>query len=194
MNASTSPIKIYLPRDAAALALGADRVAQAIAETARSRGIEIDLVRNGSRGMFWLEPLIEVATPKGRIAYAPVKAADVTSLFDADFLYGGAHALRLGAVEDLAWFKQQQRLCFARVGITDPLSVEDYLAHGGYRGLKNALALSGADIVKIVTDSGLRGRGGAAFPTGIKWKTVLDASSAARAARDAAGSSESQIP
>ncbi|MBN8884402.1 MAG: formate dehydrogenase [Rudaea sp.] len=194
MNASTSPIKIYLPRDAAALALGADRVAQAIAETARSRGIEIDLVRNGSRGMFWLEPLIEVATPKGRIAYAPVKAADVTSLFDADFLYGGAHALRLGAVEDLAWFKQQQRLCFARVGITDPLSVEDYLAHGGYRGLKNALALSGADIVKIVTDSGLRGRGGAAFPTGIKWKTVLDASSAARAALDAAGSSESQIP
>ena len=170
-----SGVKIFVPRDATALALGAETVARAIADTAQARGIDIDLVRNGSRGMFWLEPLIEVATPNGRIAYGPVKSADVASLFNVDFLHGGAHALRLGAVEDIAWFKQQERLCFARVGVTDPLSVADYIAHGGYRGLRNALMMSGADIIKAVTDSGLRGRGGAAFPTGIKWNTVLAA-------------------
>ena len=168
-----SAAKVFVPRDATALALGAETVARAIADTARTRGIDIDIVRNGSRGMFWLEPLIEVATPSGRIAYGPVKAADVAGLFDADFLHGGPHALRLGAVEDIAWFKQQERLCFERVGVTDPLGVADYIAHGGYRGLRNALAMSGANIVKAVTDSGLRGRGGAAFPTGIKWNTVL---------------------
>jgi len=173
-----SPVKVFVPRDATALALGAETVARAIAHTGRARGIDIDVVRNGSRGMFWLEPLIEVATPNGRVAFGPVKAADVANLFDADFLHGGAHALRLGAVEDIAWFKQQERLCFARVGVTDPLSVADYIAHGGYRGLRNALAMSGADIVKAVTDSGLRGRGGAAFPTGIKWNTVLGAKGA----------------
>ena len=168
-----SAVKIYVPRDATALALGADGVARAIVDAAQRRGSEIELVRNGSRGLFWLEPLVEVATPAGRVAYGPVKASDVASLFDADFLRGGAHALRIGAIEEVAWFKQQERLSFARVGLTDPLSVEDYIAHGGYRGLQNALAMSGADIVKAVTDSGLRGRGGAAFPTGIKWNTVL---------------------
>jgi formate dehydrogenase iron-sulfur subunit len=173
-----SAVKVFVPRDATALALGAETVVHAIAHTGRARGIDIDIVRNGSRGMFWLEPLIEVATPNGRIAYGPVKAADVANLFDADFLHGGAHALRLGSVEDIAWFKQQERLCFARVGVTDPLSVADYIAHGGYRGLRNALTMSGADIVKAATDSGLRGRGGAAFPTGIKWNTVLGAEGA----------------
>ena len=178
-----SGVRIYVPGDAAALALGADRVARAIVEAARHRGIDVELVRNGSRGLFWLEPLVEVVAQGGRIAYGPVEAGDVVGLFDADFLRGGAHALRLGPVEDIAWFKQQDRLCFARVGVTDPLSVDDYVAHGGYRGLRNALAMGGADIVKSVTDSGLRGRGGAAFPTGIKWKTVLDAPGTAQPER-----------
>jgi formate dehydrogenase iron-sulfur subunit len=100
---------------------------------------------------------------------------DVASLFDADFVNGGAHPLNLGLTDEIAWLKKQERLTFARVGITNPVSVEDYVAHDGYKGLKNALAKSGADIVKEVTDSGLRGRGGAAFPTGIKWNTVLNA-------------------
>jgi formate dehydrogenase iron-sulfur subunit len=173
-----SRVKIYVPRDATAMALGADGIARAIAETARDRGVEIELVRNGSHGLFWLEPLVEVVTMGGRIAYGPVKAGDVAGLFDADFLHGGAHVLRLGAVKDQAWFKNQDRLCFARVGLTDPLSVDDYAAHGGYRGLEHALAMTGSDIVTTVTNSGLRGRGGAAFPTGIKWKTVFDAPSA----------------
>ena len=170
-----SGVKIFVPRDATALALGAEATARAIVDEAKQRGIEIELVRNGSRGMFWLEPLVEVATPAGRIAYGPVKAADVAALFDANFVQGEAHALRVGAVGDQPWFKNQQRLCFARVGVTDPLSVDDYVAHGGHAGLRNALAMSGVDIVKAVTDSGLRGRGGAAFPTGIKWNTVLGA-------------------
>ena len=170
-----SGVKIFVPRDATALALGAEATARAIVDEAKQRGIEIELVRNGSRGMFWLEPLVEVATPAGRIAYGPVKAADVAALFDANFVQGEVHALRVGAVGDQPWFKNQQRLCFARVGVTDPLSVDDYVAHGGQAGLRNALAMSGVDIVKAVTDSGLRGRGGAAFPTGIKWNTVLGA-------------------
>ena len=166
-------VKVYVPRDSSALSLGANRTAKAIQAEAQKRGIEIELIRNGSRGLFWLEPFVEVATEKGRVAFAPVQPKDVASLFDADFLNGGAHALNLGLAENLEWLKKQQRLTFARVGITDPVSLQDYEVHDGYKGLKNALKLSGAEIVKTVTDSGLRGRGGAAFPTGIKWNTVL---------------------
>ncbi|HEY0230079.1 MAG TPA: NADH-ubiquinone oxidoreductase-F iron-sulfur binding region domain-containing protein [Dokdonella sp.] len=171
-------LKIYVSRDATALALGADATAQAIAAEAARRGVAIELVRNGSRGMFWVEPLVEVATPAGRVAYGPVSATDVAALFDAGFGNGAAHALKLGLTEEIPYFKKQERLTFARVGLADPLSVADYVAHGGYAGLENALAMSGADIVAAVTESGLRGRGGAAFPTGIKWKTVLGVESA----------------
>ena len=173
-------VKVYVPRDSSALSLGADRTAKAIAAEAAKRGIEIQLIRNGSRGLFWLEPFVEVATSSGRVAFAPVQPKDVASLFDADFLNAlsskaKSHPLNLGLTEDLTWLKKQQRLTFARVGITDPVSLDDYIAHDGYKGLANALKLSGAEIVKTVTDSGLRGRGGAAFPTGIKWNTVLGA-------------------
>lgn len=168
-------VTIYVPRDSSALSLGAHQVAANIQAEATKRGVDITLVRNGSRGLFWLETMVEVATPKGRVAYGPVMAKDVVSLFDAEFVNGGAHPLNLGLTDEIEWLKKQERLTFARVGITDPVSVEDYVAHDGYKGLKNALAKSGADIVKEVTDSGLRGRGGAAFPTGIKWNTVLNA-------------------
>jgi formate dehydrogenase iron-sulfur subunit len=167
-------IKVYVPRDSSALSLGANQVAMTIVVEAAKRGANIQLVRNGSRGMFWLETLVEVATLEGRVAYGPVIPEDVPSLFDNNFLYGGEHQLRLGLTEEIPFLKNQERLTFARVGITDPVSLEDYLAHDGYRGLRNALNMSGADIVKQVTDSGLRGRGGAAFPTGIKWNTVLN--------------------
>lgn len=170
-------IIIYVPCDSSAVSLGADRVAVAIAKEAATRGIDITLIRNGSRGMYWLEPLVEVATDQGRIAYGPVQPGDVSSLFDADFTLGKAHALCLGLTEEIDYFKKQQRLTFARIGKTDPLSLTDYIDNDGYRGLKNALALTQADIVKEVTDSGLRGRGGAAFPTGIKWNTVLNTAS-----------------
>lgn len=166
---------VYVPRDASALSLGAEAVAVAIATEAQRRGVDVHIVRNGSRGLFWLEPLVEVATSEGRIAYGPVQVEDVAALFDADFLHGGAHALALGLTESIDYLKNQQRLTFARVGIVDPRSLDDYVAHGGYRGLEAALRMSGAEIVQTVTDSGLRGRGGAAFPTGIKWKTCLDA-------------------
>lgn len=166
--------KIYIPRDSSALSMGADKVAFEIAKEAAKRQLPIEIVRNGSRGLYWLETMVEVATPQGRVAYGPVKTKEVASLFDADFLTGASkHALSLGPTEEIPYLKKQQRLTFARVGITDPVSLEDYLAHDGYNGLKNALKMSGADIVKAVTDSGLRGRGGAAFPTGIKWNTVL---------------------
>jgi formate dehydrogenase iron-sulfur subunit len=171
-------VKVYVPRDATALALGAEGVAKAVAMQAEARGEAVTLVRNGSRGLFWLEPLVEVETPAGRIAYGPVKASDVPGLFDAGLLRGGQHALSLGLTDEIPYLKRQERLTFARVGVTDPLSLDDYLAHGGYRGLRNALALAPAEVVKAVTDSGLRGRGGAAFPAGIKWQTVLKTESA----------------
>ncbi len=167
-------VTVYVPCDSAALSLGADRVAAAVAKETEQRGIAIKLIRNGSRGLFWLEPLIEVETANGRIAYGPVQVKDIAGLFDAGFLTGCNHPLALGLTDELTYLKKQQRLTFARVGITDPASLDDYIAHDGYRGLKNALAMTGADIVKQVTDSGLRGRGGAAFPTGIKWNTVLN--------------------
>jgi formate dehydrogenase iron-sulfur subunit len=168
-------VTIFVPRDAAALSLGAEDVARAIAEEAAARRIDVAIVRNGTRGMVWLEPLVEVSLSHGRVGYGPVTAADVRGLFDADFLKGGKHPLSVGLVEEIPYFKKQERLTFARVGLTDPTSLDDYLANQGYQGLMRALSLSSADIIKEVTDSGLRGRGGAAFPTGIKWKTVADA-------------------
>ena len=163
--------RIYVPKDATALSLGADDVVAALLKTAGER---IEIVRNGSRGLLWLEPLIEVVTPAGRVAYGPVAADDVPALLAAGVLTGGDHPLRHGDIEQHPYLVNQQRVTFARVGIVDPASIEDYAAHGGYQGLAKALAMAPADIVKTVTDSGLRGRGGAAFPTGIKWKTVLD--------------------
>jgi formate dehydrogenase iron-sulfur subunit len=168
-------IKIYVPRDSAALAVGADEVARTIAKEAAAKKIGIEIIRTSSRGMFWLEPFVEVDTPKGRVGFGPVRPGDVKGLFKAGFHEGKKHRLGHGAVDALPYLKNQERLTFARAGITDPLSIADYRAHGGFEGLAKALRLSGADVVKEVTDSGLRGRGGAAFPTGIKWKTVHDA-------------------
>ncbi|MBF0264109.1 MAG: NADH-quinone oxidoreductase subunit NuoF [Gammaproteobacteria bacterium] len=174
-------IKVFVPRDSTALSLGANRTAKAIQAEADKRGVEIVLIRNGSRGLFWLEPFVEVETEQGRVAFAPVKPKDVSSLFDANFTdalsnTAKEHSLYLGLVKELKWLKKQHRLTFARAGISDPVSLDDYIELDGYKGLKNALTMSSEDIVKAVTDSGLRGRGGAAFPTGIKWNTVLGAS------------------
>jgi len=168
-------VKLYIPRDAAALSVGADRVTRAIEAEAKKRGVSLHIIRNGSRGMLWLEPLVEVETAKGRVAFGPVTPKEVASLFEADFLSGGAHPLNLGLTEEIPFLKNQERLTFALVGVIDPLSLEDYIAHGGFSGLKKAVSMTGAEIVQEVSDSGLRGRGGAGFPTGIKWKTVLGA-------------------
>ncbi|ADU39340.1 formate dehydrogenase beta subunit [Variovorax paradoxus] len=167
-------LTIYVPRDSAALAVGAERVAERIAQEAAIRGVSFGMVRNGSRGLFWLEPMVEVSTPAGRVAYGPVTIDDVADLFDAGFAEGAqTHPLSLGLTDEIPYLKKQERLTFARMGITDPVSVADYEAHEGYAGLRRALGLKPEEVVQQVLDSGLRGRGGAAFPAGIKWKTVM---------------------
>jgi formate dehydrogenase iron-sulfur subunit len=164
-------MKIWVPLDSAAVALGADEVAAAVLAEATRRGLDVVLVRNGSRGMVWLEPLVEVEVAGLRHGFGPMTVADVPALFDGL----AAHPRALGPVEDLAWMKAQTRLTFARVGVIDPLSLDEYRAHGGLAGLERAKGMTRAEIVAEVTESGLRGRGGAGFPTGIKWKTVSEA-------------------
>ncbi|MYM56244.1 formate dehydrogenase beta subunit [Thalassovita mangrovi] len=162
-------MKIWVPMDSAAKALGADDVAEAIGVQAAARGIEIELIRNGSRGMVWLEPLVEVEIDGVRHGFGPALPSDAAAILD------GSSAKALGPVDDLDWMQRQTRLTFARCGVIDPLSLDDFEAHGGLTGLRRAIAMSGAEIVQEVTASGLRGRGGAGFPTGIKWNTVLQA-------------------
>jgi formate dehydrogenase iron-sulfur subunit len=167
--------RLFVPRETTALAVGADEVAAALAQQCGERGIAVELVRNGSRGLCWLEPLVEVETARGRVAYGPVAVEDLPALLDAGLAEGAPdHPLYLGLTEDIPYLRGQQRLTFERIGLTDPLSLDDYRAHGGFRGLAAALELAPAAIVEVITASGLRGRGGAAFPTGIKWRTVLD--------------------
>ena len=168
-------LRVYVPRDTTALALGADAVAEAIRQrAAQSRG-DVELVRNGSRGMFWLEPLVEVEMDGARIAFGPVDAAEVPALIDSLPADPALHPRYLGPVAEIPWLRDQRRETFARAGVGDPLSLALYRALGGFAGLERALELSPQEIVEEVTASGLRGRGGAAFPAGIKWRTVLEA-------------------
>jgi formate dehydrogenase iron-sulfur subunit len=167
-------LRVYVPCDAGALAVGADAVAAALQKAARERSVSFDVVRTGSRGLYWLEPLVELSTPGGRIGFGPVAVEEAASVLAA-MLGEAEHPRRLGPVEEISWLKRQTRLTFARCGIIDPLSLADYRAHGGVAGLERALWAEPQAIIDELTNSGLRGRGGAGFPTGIKWRTVAQA-------------------
>jgi formate dehydrogenase iron-sulfur subunit len=173
--------RIFIPGDAGALAVGADEVADALRQAAVARHHAIEIVRTGSRGLYWLEPLIEVATPAGRLAFGPVTATDAAGVLDTALAEAGArreagaHPLAHGIADDIPWLKRQTRLTFARCGVVDPRSIADYRALGGLAGLERALSLGPAGIIEELVQSGLRGRGGAGFPTGIKWRTVAQA-------------------
>lgn len=180
--------RVYVPSDTAAASVGADDVAAAVQEwAARHVDAELQLVRNGSRGAAWLEPLVEIDTAKGRVGFSRLSSADVPALLDllhaerdSQDLPGQSHAHCIGLVEDHPWFRMQRRLMFSRVGRIDPLSLDEYRDTGGLLGLQRALQLEQPAIVQEVIDSGLRGRGGAAFPTGIKWRTVQQTTAATR--------------
>jgi formate dehydrogenase iron-sulfur subunit len=162
-----TPRRIFVPWDAAALSVGAQEVYDAIGAEVARRGLEVQVVRTGSRGLFWLEPLVELETAEGRLGFGSLTPRDVPALFD-----DAAHPKALGRVDDIPWLAAQQRLTFARCGVIDPLDLTDYEAHGGLKGLRRALEMAPGDIVEAVVASGLRGRGGAGFPAGIKWRTV----------------------
>lgn len=172
-----SKIKIYIPKDSSALSVGADLVAHELDRQAQAKGLDLEIIRNGSRGMLWLEPLLEVALEGGRVAYGPVTLDDLPSLFEAKFWEGGDHSLGLGLSEEIDFLKKQERLTFKRCGVIDPLNLDEYCEDGGFEGLSNALKMNCANVCHEVLKSGLRGRGGAGFPTGIKWETVLSAQS-----------------
>ena len=172
---STVTPTLYIPRDTTAISLGADNVAKVFEHIADENSVPLHIVRNGSRGLYWLEPMIEIQTKRGRVAYGPVTVDDVEDFIASQcWLENENHPLYLGLTEEIPYLKKQQRLTFSRVGIIDPVSVDDYCDHDGFSGLKEALKGSAQQIVSTVTESGLRGRGGAAFPTGIKWQTVLN--------------------
>ena len=168
-------LRLFIPADAGALSVGAEEVATAIGAAAARRQLPVEIVRIGSRGLYWLEPMVEVETPAGRVAYGPATADDAESLVGA-LVNGGTHPLRLGLTEEIPWLKRQTRLTFARCGVVDPRSLADYRAHDGGKGLERALSLKPEAIIEEVVQSGLRGRGGAGFPTGIKWRTVAQVS------------------
>ena len=173
----SAPVTVYVPADSAARSVGADEVADALAVAAVEAGRAVDLVRNGSRGMLWLEPLVEVETADGRVAYGPVQASDVPALVHSGMFDGAATELCHGRTEEIDWLASQHRVTFRRVGVIDPLSIDDFVRHGGFAGLIRALRTTREDVVAAVADSGLRGRGGAGFPAGTKWKTVHDTAS-----------------
>ena len=158
MSAS-STITVRIPDDSLALACGADAVASAFA----AAGCTVERV--SSWGMHWLEPLVEI---DGH-GFGPATPEDVAEIL------AGTSARAIGRIEDHPFLAGQTRLTFARAGKTRPLSLEDYAASGGWEGLTRARALSGEAVVAEVPASGLRGRGGAGFPAGIKWDTVRKA-------------------
>ena len=166
---------VYVPGDSGAQSVGAELEAQAIRAHCASAGAEVVLVRTGSRGAYWMEPLVEVDTDAGRIGFANVTPEQIPAIFMDGALPDATHPQTMGVVESHPWFRDQQRLTFARAGVIDPLSLDDYRAHGGLVGLTRALTMTPEAIVAEVTASGLRGRGGAAFPAGIKWNTVRQA-------------------
>jgi len=168
-------LRVFIPADSSAVSVGADAVARAIAAEARTRGADVAIVRTGSRGLFWLEPLLEVETSDGRMGYGPVAFEDVPPLFETGFLEGRPHSKGLGRIDAIPYLARQQRLVFARCGVTDPLSLDDYRRHGGLKGLARALEIGPGAVLEEVIASGLRGRGGAGFPTGIKWRTAAAA-------------------
>ncbi len=162
--------RIFIPNDSGALAAGAESVARALQGAAAKRGTALEIIRTGSRGLYWLEPLVEVETPQGRVGYGRLNAGDAAGLLD-----GECDAKCIGIVDQHPWLKRQTRVTFAHCGIVNPLSLKDYDEHGGWLGLRRAREIGPAATIEAVTASGLRGRGGAGFPAGVKWKTAADA-------------------
>ncbi|HHB83577.1 MAG TPA: formate dehydrogenase beta subunit, partial [Devosia sp.] len=167
-------IAVYISGDSGAVSVGADDVAFEVQQQAKQRGLDVEIIRTSARGLYWLEPLVEVETQNGRVGYGPIEARDVASLLDAGFENGQPHASFVESVEEIPFLARQDRQIFQRAGKTQPLDLPDYIRTGGFSALKKALEIGPEAILEQVRISGLRGRGGAGFPAGIKWKTVAE--------------------
>ena len=163
--------KFYISKDALSESLGSNFLSKKL----ESYQQDFEIIRTGSRGMFWLEPLLEIDTKIGRVGFGPITENDVEDILKLDESNLKNHKNYLGVINDIPFLANQNRLTFKRVGLIDPLSIEQYCLYDGFVGLKKALEMDSSKIVSEVLDSGLRGRGGAAFPAGIKWKTVNEA-------------------
>ncbi|MEQ1756288.1 MAG: NADH-ubiquinone oxidoreductase-F iron-sulfur binding region domain-containing protein [Micropepsaceae bacterium] len=163
--------RVFASADSSAVAVGIDSVLTRLIDVARAQSGTLEIVRTGSRGLHWLEPLVEIERDGKRIAYGPLSLADV----DARLLTGSDHPKVIGPLDEHVWFRKQKRLTFARCGLTDPLSLEQYRSLAGWTGLARARLIGREATIDAIMRSGLRGRGGAGFPAGIKWKTVAEA-------------------
>jgi formate dehydrogenase iron-sulfur subunit len=149
---------VRIADDALALACGADTVAAAFV----AAGCQVERV--SSWGMHWLEPLVEM----DGLGFRAVTPEDVATILS------GTSMKAVGPIAGNSFLVRQQRLTFARAGKTRPLSLDDYAGTGGWAGLRRALALPSEEVIAEVVASGLRGRGGAGFPAGIKWRTAAE--------------------
>lgn len=149
---------VRISDDAVAIACGADDVAAAFI----AAGVAVERV--SSWGMQWLEPLVDI----DGVGYGPVSADQVPAIINGT-------APTVGRIQEHPFIANQTRLTFARAGKTRPLSLDDYYASEGWLGLAKAREMGAEAIIATVMTSGLRGRGGAGFPAGIKWQTVAHA-------------------
>ncbi|MBO5781281.1 MAG: NADH-quinone oxidoreductase subunit NuoF [Opitutales bacterium] len=166
------------------LASGAGAVIEEFKKQLEKAGLngKVDLVETGCIGLCYAEPLVEIRSANSpSVLYSKVSPKDVEKLVNSHLI--GGEPVKEKAVgvmddkpfKDIAPFKEhpmvalQKRIVLRNCGVIDPTSFSHYLARGGYKGLERSLSMTQDEVIEEMKLSGLRGRGGAGFPTGVKW-------------------------